>query len=108
MMIRRRAAYLTGLALVASLAACGPVPVDQAERSCLRDARLAQHPRGSVTMGVGGGDGGGLHTMGRVSVEVSDDYIMGRDPSEVFTRCVINRSGQMPTVPLESQPGWRG
>ena len=39
---------------------------------------------------------------------MTSDYIMGRDPSEVFTRCVVNRSGQMPTRPLTAQPGWRG
>lgn len=96
------------LILPLGLAACGPVPVEQAERSCLRDAELAQRPRGEVAIGVGTGGRGGTSTVGRVGIEMTSDYIMGRDPSEVFTRCVVNRSGQMPTQPLTAQPGWRG
>ena len=34
------------------LAACSPIPVDQAERLCIPDAQVAQHPRGSVGFGV--------------------------------------------------------
>jgi hypothetical protein len=96
------------LILPLGLAACGPVPVDQAERSCLRDAELAQRPRGEVAIGVGTGGRSGTSTFGRVGIEMTSDYIMQRDPSEVFTRCVVNRSGQMPTRPLAAQPGWRG
>lgn len=96
------------LILPLGLAGCGPVPVEQAERSCLRDAELAQRPRGEVAIGVGTGGRGGTSTVGRVGIEMTSDYIMGRDPSEVFTRCVVNRSGQMPTRPLPAQPGWRG
>ena len=101
-----RFAPLLALMLAAGLSACGPVPVDQAERSCLRSAELAQRPRGEVALGIG--VGGGTRAMGRVDVEVSSDYLMGRDPSEVFNRCVVNQSGQLPTTPLDSQPGWRG
>ena len=50
------------LILPLGLAACGPVPVEQAERSCLRDAELAQRPRGEVAIGVGtGGPRGHQH-----------------------------------------------
>lgn len=103
----RRLAPLLVLMLAAGLSACGPVPVDQAERSCLRNAELAQRPRGEIVLGVGAG-GGGPRAIGRVDVEVSGDYLMGRDPNEVFNRCVLNRSGQLPVTPLASQPGWRG
>ncbi len=95
------------LGLLAVLAACGPVPVDQAEQTCLRDARLAERPRGSVAMGVGGGSGGS-HTFGRVELELSSDYVMQRDPSDVFNRCVLRQSGELPQRPLADQPGWRG
>lgn len=102
-----RAPLLGLLPLVAALTACGPVPVDQAEQSCLRDARLAERPRGHAVMGVGGGSGGS-HGFGRVELEVSSDYLMRRDPSDVFNRCVVARSGQVPARPLADQPGWRG
>ena len=84
--------------LLPVVAACGPVPVDQAERSCLR---------GSIAMGVGSGSGG-TRGFGSVELEISSDYIRGRDPSDVFSRCVQRRSGQMPERALADQPGWRG
>ncbi|TGN67353.1 hypothetical protein E4L95_05160 [Paracoccus liaowanqingii] len=100
----RRIAWLP---LVAVLAACGPIPVDQAERVCLRDADLAQGPRGSIAMGVGSGQGG-TRGYGGIELEISGDYLRGRDPAEVFSRCVQRRSGQMPERVLADQPGWRG
>ncbi|MBC9246989.1 hypothetical protein H4P12_09720 [Paracoccus sp. 11-3] len=98
-----RAGIFTFLPLLAVLASCGPVPLEQAERTCLRDADLAQRPRGSIA--IGGGSGG---AFGRIEMEVSDDYLMRRDPSDVYNRCVLSRSGQMPTRPLDDQLGWRG
>lgn len=105
--ILSRPAVPLALALVAGLAGCGPVPVDQAERMCLDDARLAQKPRTNVELGVGVG-GGEPRSYGAVSFEVSGDYLMGRDPSDVFANCVMRRSGQPPSVPLADQPAWRG
>lgn len=102
-----RPARLTVLTLLIALAACAPVPVERAEASCMRDAELASRPRGEVTMGVIGG-GGSAGPVGRVELEVSSDYLMGRDPSDVFNRCVMRRSGQLPTRSLADQPGWRG
>ncbi|WP_272860246.1 hypothetical protein [Paracoccus stylophorae] len=106
--MRARATLLVLLPLIAAVPACGPVPVAQAEASCLRDAELAARPRGSVTMGVGAGRGGFTGGFGRVEVDISSDYVAGRDPSDVFNRCVVRRSGQIPTRPLYDQPGWRG
>ncbi|MFB2593398.1 hypothetical protein ACEYYB_00980 [Paracoccus sp. p4-l81] len=91
-----RAAVIFGLGLLAALAACGPVPVDQAERQCLSDARLAQQPRGEVAVGIN--SSGNLAS--RVKVSVSSDYLMGRDPSQVYIDCVYRRSGQFPRTPL--------
>lgn len=104
-----RAGHLALVVLAGALAACGPVPVDQAERTCLRDAQLAERPRTNVSLGVGTGlGGGGTRGFGSVSVDVSGDYLMGRDPSQVYDRCVQRRSGQPPRRPLQDQPGWAG
>lgn len=95
------------LAVTGFLTACGPVPVDQAERSCLRDAHAAQGPRTQVGVGVGVG-GGEPRGYGGISFDVSGDYLVGRDPADAFARCVQRRSGQQPSVPLADQPGWQG
>ena len=92
-----------GLLAAGTLAACGPMPVDRAEDACLRDAELAAAPRGEV--GVGFGSGGSRSTL---SIELSSDYIAGRDPSQVYSRCVYNKSGQLPTRPLTSRTDWKG
>ncbi|GLK62607.1 MULTISPECIES: hypothetical protein [Paracoccus] len=86
------------------LAACAtaPIPVEQAERACLSAALDARAPRTEVGFGVGSHGVRG----GYVKVGMSSDYIMGRDPSEIFNQCVLRRSGQMPTRPLYDQPGW--
>ena len=82
------------------LAACGPIPVDQAERLCIPDAQAAQHPRGSVGFGV---DSQG-HSAANLSLSVSSDFLTGRDPDAVYTACVEQRSGQMPTRPFSTLP----
>lgn len=99
-----RGAGLIALATLAALAACGPVPVEVAERQCLNDARLAQQPRGEVGFGI---DSQG-NVATRVELAVSSDYLMGRDPNQVFINCVHRRSGQFPQTPLSAQPVRRG
>ncbi|MFV0409794.1 MAG: hypothetical protein ACK5LJ_08915 [Paracoccus sp. (in: a-proteobacteria)] len=89
-----------------ALAACGPIPLADAERVCLDDAHAATGPHGSVGVGVGSGDDG--HAFGRFELSVSSDYIMGRNPAEVYAKCVQRRSGQLPSRPLHDQPGWSG
>lgn len=106
-MIRRASVAALAIALAAGLSACGPIPVQQAERNCLDTARAATGPRGEIAMGIGS-DGHSVRPMGRIELSVSSDYVMGRDPSDVFTRCVVRQSGQMPTRPLYEQPGWKG
>lgn len=96
------------LALIGAMAACGPIPVERAERACLRDAELAVRPRTSVAVGIGAGPDGGTRGFGNVSLEMSGDYLMGRDPAQVFDRCVQRRAGQPPRRPLAQQPGWTG
>lgn len=86
------------------LAACGPVSVQQAERECFDRARLAQQPRGTVKLG---GTSTGK-VAGGLELNVSSDYLLGKDPSAVFETCVMARSGQAPTRPLYDMPGWKG
>lgn len=106
MTVRAHPALAALLLLATGLAACGPVPVDQAERSCLRDAREASAPRSQAVLGVGT-DGDDVGVLAGFSVSVSSDYITGRDPAVVFHDCVVRRSGQVPTRPLHQQPGYR-
>lgn len=102
-----RAAGVLAVLALSGLAGCGPVPVAQAERICLDDARLATGPRTHVAVGIGS-NGRSVRPFGGVAVELSGDYVMGRDPTETFDRCIMRRSGQMPTRPLAEQPGWGG
>ena len=88
-----RAAFALGLVAVA-LVACGPIPVAEAERECARDARLAERPRGEI--GIFAGTGG---VQTHVGVEISSDYLMGKDPAQVYESCVLRRSGQAPNRP---------
>jgi len=91
------------LIAVILLAACGPVPLEQAERECLQDARLAVHPRGEIGFGVGSNG-----PSADLDLTISTDYLLGRDPSAVFDACVINKSGQRPSQPLYSRSDWKG
>ncbi|MBM3615587.1 MAG: hypothetical protein FJX28_09190 [Alphaproteobacteria bacterium] len=98
-----RAALLILVALP-PLAACGPLPVDQAELLCVERANEARRPRGEIALGVGSGG----KAVGALDVTVSTDFLLGRDPAQVFDACVKARSGQVPTRPLDAQPGWVG
>ncbi len=91
------------MALLLVLSACGPVSLPQAERACFERARLAQHPRGAVGMGVNS-DG---KTSGLLELQVSTDYLQGRDPSAVYDQCVVQKSGMPPSIPLYSRSDWK-
>lgn len=88
------------LAALLTLAACGPIPLAQAEAECLERARLAEAPRGKISFGV---SSDGPYTG--AEVEVSSDYLQGKDPSQVYDQCVYQRAGQMPSRPYHSLPG---
>lgn len=91
---------LIALLPLALLAACGPMPVDQAMRQCVEPARLAQKPRGEI--GIVADNHGNVGTT--FSIGISSDYLQGRDPDVVFAQCVQNRSGQPPLYPFSSMP----
>ena len=86
------------------LGACGPIPLAEAERQCVERARLAQQPQGELAMGVGSGG----RSSQELTVEVSSDFLAGRDPAAVYDSCVRQRAGQAPSRPLSAQPGWTG
>lgn len=86
------------------LAACAPLPVDQAERICVEEANQALRPRGEFALGVGSGG----RAVGALDMTISSDFLLGRDPAQVYDSCVKARSGQFPTRPLDDQPGWVG
>ncbi|PCD77957.1 hypothetical protein [Pseudothioclava arenosa] len=94
----RRSAY--GALAVAGLilAACGPIPVHEAERICAQQV-LNKPLSGEAKVGINQ-DG---HAITDIDMTLSLDALMGRDPNEVYSRCVYNRSGQLPTRPLYSR-----
>ena len=104
---RAHSALAALLLLGSGIAACGPVPVDQAERSCLEDARAATRPESRVGLGIGT-DGDDVAVVAGISTTISADYIAGRDPAVVYHDCVVRRSGQAPRRPLYQQPGHGG
>ena len=91
------------LLLVGLLAACGPIPLQQAEKACFERARLAQRPRGEVFLGANSNG----KTAAGLELDISSDFLQGRDPSAVYDQCVYQRSGQPPSQPLYSRPDWK-
>ena len=91
------------LLLVGLLAACGPIPLQQAEKACFERARLAQRPRGEVFLGANSNG----QTNAGLELDISSDFLQGRDPSAVYDQCVYQRSGQPPSQPLYSRPDWK-
>lgn len=85
------------------LAACGPVPLAQAEAECYDRGQLAEQPRGTIRVGVGTD---GPYLGGEIGI--STDYLQGRDPSQVYDQCVYQRSGQMPSRPYYTLPDVQG
>lgn len=91
------------IVLLLALAACGPVSLQQAEKACFERARLAQHPRGKVGLGVNSNG----NASGLLDLQVSSDFLQGRDPSAVYDQCVVQKSGQVPSQPLYSRSDWK-
>ena len=84
--MRGRAAICAAVLCAGGLAACAPMTPAAVERACLDRARAAEGPRGAVAVGIG--SGGGVNTS--LAVSVSDDYLRGRDPREVYETCRAN------------------
>ena len=86
--------YVPALVALAVLAACEAplLSPEQAAEVCEARARGAQAPTGSMTIGTSTRGG----SFGGVSLGLTSDYLMGRDPLQVYEDCVVERSGQPP------------
>jgi hypothetical protein len=91
------------LLLPVALVGCGPISLAEAERQCFERARLAKQPRGEVSIGVASG---GRKAAG-VELEITSDYLLGKDPSAVYETCVMSKAGEPPSRPLYMRPDWR-
>lgn len=91
------------LALPVVLLACGPITLAEAERQCFERARLAKQPRGEISVGASS-DG---RTAAGLELNVSSDFLLGRDPSAVYESCVMQKTGEPPSRPLYMRPDWR-
>lgn len=78
------------------LAACGPMSPEQAARHCEDRARAATGPTGSIGVGISSGG----HTRTSIGIGVTSDFLLGRDPQEVYENCVRRKTGQGPIRPL--------
>lgn len=80
-----------------ALAACDPVPIspERAADICEAQARAAQGPTGRVSIGTNSNSG----PFTSAEIGISGDYLAGRDPVEVYTQCVIARTGAGPIRP---------
>lgn len=95
---------LVAVALFPLLAACGPMSMAEAERQCFERARLAEQPRGEVSIGATS-EG---RTVTAIELDVSSDYLLRKDPSAVYETCVMSKTGEPPSRPLYMRPDWKG
>lgn len=82
---------------VVGLTACSPVTIspERAADVCEAQARAAQGPTGRIAVGVNSNSG----PFTNAEIGISADYLAGRDPVEVYTQCVIQRTGNGPIRP---------
>ncbi len=75
---------LAGSVLLACEQQARSYTMEQAKAICHDKMRDAQGPRTNVTMGANSRTGG----FGGVSVQLSDSYLRGLDPQEVYDECM--------------------
>ncbi len=85
------------LILLGLLAACNvpPPSPEEVAQICEEQARAAQGPTGRVSVGVNNRTGS--YVSGEIGV--TGDFLAGRDPQEVYSRCVMRRTGNAPYRP---------
>ncbi len=74
---------MVAAAVCSGVAACAPLTPEAVRRACVERADAAGSPRGSVALGIGSGG-----MAGSLGIEVSDDFLRGRDPALVYERCM--------------------
>lgn len=79
------------------LTACAPAVLspERAAAVCEAQARAAQGPTGSIAIGLNSKSG----PFTSAQIGVSGDYLAGRDPVEVYSQCVIAKTGVGPIRP---------
>lgn len=84
-------------ALAGTLAACGPIFPDLAAKQCEEQARSAAGPTGQIGIGVNS-DGRATNS---IEIGISSDFLIGKDPQQVYESCVRRKTGEAPIRPLE-------
>ena len=90
---------IVSMAAITGLTACTdpkPISVERAMAQCTQKARSTIKP--DVSVGIGIGTDGDV--FGGIGIGVSGDYLKGTPPEEVYETCVIAKSGEKPTQPL--------
>ncbi len=85
------------LALLATLAACGPISPELAADQCEAEARKAAGPTGEIGIGINS-DG---RVTNSISIGISSDALFGKDPQAVYENCVRRKTGEGPIRPLD-------
>jgi hypothetical protein len=90
-----RFGLLAGLAL----SACTDIPVspELLATTCATEARAALGPTGGITVGTNSNSG----PFTRAEIGITSDFIQGLAPETVYDRCWFNRTGELPTIPLD-------
>lgn len=90
---------MRGVAVIAlvGLAACDVPPPDpeRVAQDCEERARAAQGPTGNITIGANSNSG----PFTEATIGVTSDFLLQRDPNEVYSECVFRRTGQAPFRP---------
>lgn len=71
---------------------CGSVNPELAAQRCEARARAATGPTGEVKFGVNSNTG----AYSRAQIGVSSDFLLGRDPVQVYENCVLRKTGKLP------------
>ena len=96
-----KAVIFAAATVAIGLTACTAIPVDPQLLAsiCAEQARAATGPTGSITIGANSNSG----PFTRAEVGISSDFIQGIAPEVVYDRCWFNRTGELPTIPLDFQ-----
>ena len=78
-----------------AVAGCSPITPERAAERCEERARAAQGPELGLTIGANSNSGSFVNG----NISISSDAIRGRDPLEVYERCVVNLTGELPIRP---------